>query len=284
MKKAVVLLCAFYTSITYGQSIGIKTPNPRGAFHIDTRGNNPTGTTTLRDLLDDLIIDFNGNLNFTPQNITSGSYGNIYNTKLFVFNSVGDNVRIEGILPAENPEEISLLGANRPAQTLAFLRREKSINEFGIPQPALLTLDADVSDFLNGIGPGGAQDMPMTLVKNAIKGLTYDPATHFLFVPEGLYQFTLIYKANQPGCSVSSYFYDFPFESNFTRVHSNTQHLETSGETATHGGKITYTSQIPAGGKLVRVNLGRGQAGNCTGTGMTLLHDGTQFLIKKIGN
>lgn len=278
MKKILLLLSVTCIHFVHSQGVGIKTPSPIGAFHVDSNGNNPVGTPTLLNLLDDFLIDFNGNVNFRPQN------NNTNNTKLFVNNSSGDNVRIEGLITAGAPESLSLLGAFRPAATVSYLKREQSIDALSIPRPTILELTADIPNFLDGVGSGGAQDIPMTMIKNSIDGLMYNAPNHTVFLPQGMYQITVLYKANHPGCTLSSYFYDFPFSTSFTRVHNNTRHLVGLGAQSVHAGKITYTTQVPAGGKSIRINLGRGQSGNCSGlAGMNLLSDGTQFLINRIG-
>jgi|GEM_PF-2129293 len=280
MKKVLLLLSVICINIAFSQSIGLKTSNPQGPFHLDTRGNNPAtgGMPPLAQNYDDMFIDSNGNLafgaNFNP------SYArpklNLY------FSTVGgDNVTIQGIMPAGAPETLSLLGAFRPSASNSYLKREQSIDAMSIPRSTVLTLNANIADFLSTTTAGGAQDIPMTVVQNPLN-LTY--ANNFVFLPQGMYQITVLYKANHPGCSLSSYFYDFPFSTSFTRVHSNTRHLAAAGAPSTHSGKITYTTQVDAGGKNIRINLGRGQSGNCGGTGMNLLSDGTQFIITRIGD
>ncbi|WP_426478176.1 hypothetical protein ACP3T3_01500 [Chryseobacterium sp. CBSDS_008] len=276
MKKIILLIFVNYINILHSQ-VGINTSHPIGVFHIDAKGNNPSGTPSLLYLIDDFVIDANGNAKFIP--FTSN-----YNTKLFIYNSSGDNVKIEGILLAEAPKSLSLLGAYRPSATVSFLKREGSIDQLGIPGLTVLELAADINGFLNGVGAGDAQDIPMTMIKNSIDDLTYDASNHTVFLPQGMYQISIVFKANHSGCTISSYFYDFPFNTGFARVHSNTRHLVGTGDQSVHSGKITYTTQILAGGSSIRINLGRGQAGNCGMTGMNLLGNGTQFIINRIGD
>ncbi|WP_027380597.1 hypothetical protein [Chryseobacterium daeguense] len=283
MKKIFVLFTIICINALSAQKIGMRTSNPQGPFHLDTRANNPAtgGLPPLATVYDDFLIDENGNMNIGPYFYTNLPTRS--RLHLFFSTTGGDNVRIDGLLPAPNPESIDLLGVIRPNQGISYIKREMSINEMSIPKSTLFVLNADINNFLDGVSAGGAQEMPLTLVKNAIDGLTYNPATHFVTLPAGTYQFTLIYAASHSGCTLSSYFYDFPFETSFARVHSTADHLTGTGAGSRHSGKITYTSKVNAG-KMILLNLGRGVSGNCSGNGMTLSSDGTQFLIKRIGN
>lgn len=282
MKKLLLLFSVICINTVFSQRVGLKTSNPQDSFHLDTRGNNPAtgGIPALSISYDDMFIDEEGNTAFGLY------YGGFSRSKLNIFFATtgGNNVTIQGMLPAGAPESLSLLGAYRPVASFSFLKKEESIDAMSIPRPTVLVLAADINDFLSGTGAGGSQDIPMTMIKNSIDGLTYDAPNHNVFLPQGMYQITVVYKANHPGCNISSYFYDFPFSTSFTRVHNNARHLTGVGALSVHAGKITYTTQVPAGGKFVRINLGRGQSGDCGGTGMNLLSNGTQFIINRIGD
>ncbi|ALR30838.1 hypothetical protein ATE47_10000 [Chryseobacterium sp. IHB B 17019] len=283
MKKLLLLSSIICINILFSQKIGIKTSNPQGPFHLDTRGNNPAtgGLPSLPQVFDDFMIDTDGSMNIGPHFGIGSARSKLY---LFFATTGGDNVRIDGVLPAPNPEDIDLLGAIRPNPGYSYLKREQSINELDIPKSTMLALNTDVTNFLNGVSAGGAQEIPMTLTKNAIEGLTYNPTTHFVTLPAGTYQFTLIYAASHGGCTLSSYFYDFPLPSSFSRVHSTSDHLTGTGAGSRHTGTITYTSASLPAGKQILINLGRGVSGNCSGPGMTLFGNGTQFIITRIGD
>ena len=122
----------------------------------------------------------------------------------------------------------------------------------------------------------------MSIVKNSIAGLTYTGNT--VNFPPGTYQITMVYEAthNNTGCTISSYFVDFPLNAtNNTRIHSTASHSE--GVLSNHGGTISYVTSISAT-RNWPIQLGRGQSGNCTGVGMNLSPNSTQLLIFKIGN
>jgi hypothetical protein len=282
MKKLLLIFSIIcINTLLFSQKVGIKTSNPQGAFHIDGDGDNPlTGglPTSIAQQLDDFLIEENGNVNLTPRNLE----GNKLN--IFFSSSTDNNLRIQGLQPAPNPEDIDLLGAYTTGTGVYYLKREESINELNLPKTTMFVLNADVTNFLNGVSAGGAQDMPMTMIKNTITGLTYDPSTHFVTLPAGTYRFTVIYAASHAGCDLSSYFYDFPLPTSFTRVHNTSDHLTGAGVGSRHTGTITYVSASLPAGKIILINLGRGQSGNCSGAGMTLFSDGTQFLITRIGN
>jgi len=284
MKKLLLIFSiTCMNAVILCQRIGFKTSNPQAPFHLDTRSNNPVtgGLPSLTLVYDDFLIDTDGSMNIGPY-FASG----MARSKLFLFFATtgGDNVRIDNILPAPNPEDIDLLGAIRPGAGFSYLKREQSLNELDLPRTTVLGLAADIPNFLNGVSAGGAQDMPMTVIKNGIPGLSYNASTHFVTLPAGTYRFTVVYSASHGGCTLSSYFYDFPLPASFTRVHNTSDHLTGAGAGSRHTGTITYASASLPAGKMILTNLGRGQSGNCSGTGMTLFADGTQFLITRIGD
>lgn len=127
----------------------------------------------------------------------------------------------------------------------------------------------------------------MTLIKNGISGLTYDPSNSTITFPPGTYQITFVYEGahnNQlstPECSVSSHFVDFPLSSGLQRVHNTSSH--NAGPTSNYGGSIIYTTQL-SNPVLWQIGLGRGQSGNCYGPGNTLVGVSTQLLVYRIGN
>lgn len=147
--------------------------------------------------------------------------------------------------------------------------------------PAVFRLDSDMTNFLNGIGAGGSVVVPMALVSNNITGLTYNTGTSTITFPAGIYKMEFIYEGahNIAGCSISSYMVDFPDGSGFRRIHTTSSH--NVGIASNHGGVVSYTTTVPAG-KAWTIKLGRGQSGNCSGTGGTLIAKSSQLLIFKM--
>jgi len=123
----------------------------------------------------------------------------------------------------------------------------------------------------------------MSVVKNSIPGLTYNAGTSTITFPAGTYQMTVVYEAthNNTGCTISSYFVDFPLDATTTRIHNTAAHSE--GALSNHGGTVTYATTIPLN-RAWQIQLGRGQSGNCSGTGMSLAANSTQLLVFRIGD
>ncbi|WP_415328917.1 hypothetical protein [Chryseobacterium sp. MMS23-Vi53] len=162
----------------------------------------------------------------------------------------------------------------------------KSINTLGglsIPNPAVFRLETQQTDFLNGVIAGASQVVPMSVVKNTIPGLTYNAATSTITFPVGTYEMMLVYEGDHdaPGCTISSYFIDFPLNTGTQRIHSTASHIQ--GGLSNHGGSIAYASAIPEG-RQWQIRLGRGQSGNCSGSGMKLYARSTQLLVFRVGN
>lgn len=162
----------------------------------------------------------------------------------------------------------------------------KSINTLsvlGIPNPAIFRLETAQSNFLNGVAAGGSQVVPMSVVKNTINGMSYNTATSTITFPPGTYQMTFVYEGshNATGCTISSYLVDFPLNATTQRIHSTASHIE--GGASNHGGTITYATIIPTT-RTWQIALGRGQSGNCSGTGMGLSALSTQLLVFRIGD
>ena len=151
--------------------------------------------------------------------------------------------------------------------------------------PAVFKLESDMLNFLNGVAAGSSVVIPMKLVSNNITGLSYNDVTSTITFPEGIYKIEFVYEGihNNPdiGCNLSSYIVDFPegTGSAFRRIHTTSSH--NSGATSNHGGVVTYTTSVLAG-KTWSIKFGRGQSGNCTGTGGVLAANSTQLLIFKM--
>lgn len=154
------------------------------------------------------------------------------------------------------------------------------LDETSLPTlaPAVFRLGTSIDNFLNGLAPGNSAVVPMALVSNSITGLTYNAATSTITFPAGIYKMEFIYEGvhDVAGCTLSSYIVDFP---DTTRIHSTSSHLE--GGKSNHGGVISYTTSLSAGNTWA-IKLGRGQSGNCTGTGNTLIKNSTELLIFKM--
>lgn len=163
---------------------------------------------------------------------------------------------------------------------------QKMAPDISTPLPAYFRVTADISNFLSAQVTGqSTRIFNLSQIKNAIPGLTYDASTSTITFPAGTYQITLVYEAthNATGCTISSYFVDFPEGASPTviRVHNTASHLE--GSPSNHGGNVIYTTTF-TGNRTWQVALGRGQSGNCTGNGMTLKAQSTHLLIFKVGN
>lgn len=159
------------------------------------------------------------------------------------------------------------------------------LDETSLPllAPAVFRLDNDITSFLNGVGSGSSVVVPMKLVSNSITGLSYNEGTSTITFPAGIYKMEFVYEGdhNVAGCTVSSYLVDFPEASgtDYRRIHTTAAH--NLGGTSNHGGTVTYTTTVTAG-KTWQIRLGRGQSGNCSGTGGTLRGKSTQLLIFKM--
>lgn len=202
-------------------------------------------------------------------------------------NATADPLRLQGTTTGNTTTDpLMVLGANGVVKTIGTL------GALSIPNPALFRLETAQPDFLNGVAAGSSSVVPMAVVKNSISGMTYNAGTSTITFPAGTYQITFVYEAlhnNDNGttveadkCRNSSYTVDFPTGAAGTqRIHSTAYH--NSGILSNHGGTITYATTVPAG-RTWPIRLGRGQSGNCSGTGMTLAAASTQLLVFRIGD
>ena len=155
------------------------------------------------------------------------------------------------------------------------------INATSVPVPNIYELTKDLDDFLSDEGKGDSHIISnLIAIKAAIKGMTLNTSTSEVHFPTGTYQITVVYEAEHdaPGCTLSSYFIDFPTG---VRIHSTAAHDE--GSTSSHGGSIIFTVILPEPTDWA-IKLGRGQSGNCEGPGMVLLEESTQITIFRIGD
>ncbi|WP_054511675.1 hypothetical protein [Chryseobacterium sp. ERMR1:04] len=185
-------------------------------------------------------IDINGNVGI---GVTAPS------NKLHV-TATADPLRLEGTTAGnpntDRPVVIDANGVIKSINTLSVL---------GIPNPAIFRLETAQTNFLGGQGIGGSQVVPMSVVKNTIDGMSYNATTSTITFPAGTYQMTFVYEGNHnaTGCTISSYYVDFPLNTGSTRIHNTAAHLE--GGSSNHGGTITYATTIPA--RTWQIILGR---------------------------
>lgn len=189
-----------------------------------------------------------------------------------------DPLRLQGTTAGNtSTDPIMVMDASGIVKTIGTL------GALSIPNPSVFRLETAQNNFLNGITAGGSSVVPMAVVKNSINNMTYNAATSTITFPPGTYQMTVVYEAihNNTGCTISSYFVDFPLNATTTRIHNTAAHSE--GALSNHGGTITYATTI-ATTRTWPIQLGRGQSGNCSGTGMTLAASSTQLLVFRIGD
>ncbi|GGE97824.1 hypothetical protein SAMN05443634_106176 [Chishuiella changwenlii] len=166
-------------------------------------------------------------------------------------------------------------------------RVDNITNALSIPTPAIFILPTSITNFLSSAGAGGSQIVNFNLQKNVIPGLTFNTSTSVVSFQPGTYQITFVYEAthNIAGCTISSYFVDFPVDivgsTTRQRIHGTSSHTE--GNNSNHGGTISYTTTLTAP-RTWEMRLGRGQSGNCGGTGMTLFAGSTEVVIFRLGD
>ncbi|ASW75892.1 hypothetical protein CJF12_17525 [Chryseobacterium piperi] len=265
--KKLYLFFLFLTLAPIMQAqLGINTNNPQGVFNIDGAKDNPvTGAPSVAQQANDVAVTAAGNVGVGTTAPTNKMHINGTNP-----------LRLQGLTAGvADTDPLVVADANGVLKTIGTL------DDLSIPTPAIFRLETVQNNFLNGISAGGQQAVPMTVVKNSILGLTY--AGNTITFPAGTYQLTFIYEGNHnaTGCTISSYFVDFPLNNGTTRIHSTASHVE--GNLASHGGTITYATTVPAG-RTWNIQLGRGQSGNCTGAGMALSATSTQLLVFRIGD
>jgi len=270
----------FFTTTTIHAQVGIYTSNPQGTFNIDAAKDNPAvGTPSAAQAANDLTVSTSGNLGIGLTSPTN---------KIHINGT--DPIRATGIQAGNSNTDRPLVvdgnGVFKSINTLSVL---------GIPTPAIYRLETVQNNFLNGVGAGSNQTVPMVEVKNTINGLTYNSTSRVLTIPPGNYQMVFVYEATHDDtaagsvtppstrCTISSYIVDFPTGAGTTtqRIHSTSAH--NAGGLSNHGGTVTFTTQI-TGTRNWTIQLGRGQSGNCSGVGMTLAPLSTHLLVFRIGD
>lgn len=192
-----------------------------------------------------------------------------------------DPLRLEGVQAGLISND-RLLGVTSNGVVKQLGTLASNLSSASIPSPAIFRLNDDLPNFLNGIPTGGVKFITnMTMIKNSIPGLSYDYDTSSITFPPGTYQMTMVYEASssEAGCSVNSYFIDFPDGFSATRVHSNA--AQVAGPAGIGSGSITFATILPS--RTWKIQIGRGQAGNCTNG--TLFHKySTQLIIFRLGD
>lgn len=270
MKHKLICSLFFLTGnfIFLNAQVGIQTSNPQGVFNIDGAKDNPaTGTPSTAQQANDVAVTTAGNMGI---GITAPT------NKLHVNGT--DPLRLQGVgTGSSSTDPLLVIDAN------GIVKNIDTLGALSIPSPAVFRLETTQSNFLQAQGAGGSQVVPMSVVKNSIPGMSYNAATSTITFPAGTYQITFVYEAihNATGCTISSYFVDFPLNATTSRIHSTASHSE--GVLSNHGGTITYATTVPAN-KTWTISLGRGQSGNCGGAGMQLSAPSTQVLVFRIGD
>ncbi|MCC3214900.1 hypothetical protein LIV57_06420 [Chryseobacterium sp. X308] len=264
MKKIIlsmmVLSLSFHVFAQTG-SIGINTPNPNSNAALDI-------VSTNKGLLPPRVALTSTN---SPAPLSANVAG------MLVYNTATAGTSPNDVVPGFYYNDGSQWSAIANVSTL---------NTLGIPRPAIYQLNSTMNNFLSTQVNGQKQILaPVLEIANSSgSGVTYAGASQITFTP-GLYTITFTYEAlhNNGSCDLSSYFVDFPVGSSggTQRVHSTASHV--SGINANHGGSITFTARITSN-YVWNIELGRGQSGNCLGTGMSLFQKSTQVSILRIGN
>ncbi|WP_333661445.1 hypothetical protein [Chishuiella changwenlii] len=226
-------------------------------------------------------VDASNGLTLLDENIKLG--GTLIDPTTTIATSANNTLRLSGLQEgnADTGRYLVLDELNNVQQV------DNITSELSIPTPAIFVLSTNMVNFLSSAGIGGLQTVNFVQQKNAISGLTYDQSTSTVSFQPGTYQITFVYEAqhNATGCTVSSYFIDFPIDivgaTNRQRIHNTAAHNQ--GALSNHGGTISYTTSLTTP-RTWQMRLGRGQSGNCTGTGMTLLEKSTQVVIFRLGD
>jgi hypothetical protein len=244
-------------------------------------GSNPTTAVTNTNLA---VEATNGNTTVVTKDLGRVGIGVTAPDNQLHVKATANPIKLEGLqMGSPATDEIVVTDGSGVIKRIGNL--DAALAAVSVPKPALFELYTNQTDFLNGVVAGELQVVFMDLIKNSIPGLTYNSFTRTITFPAGTYQMTFVYEAehNNTGCTLSSYFVDFPFQSGVSakRIHNTSSHTE--GSLSNHGGTVSFTTQLPAG-KTYQIRLGRGQSGNCSGTGMTLIKESTQFVIFRIGD
>lgn len=268
-KKYRYLFILALNSIFFSAQVGVNTNNPQGVFNIDTKKDNPTtGAPTVAQQANDVAVDANGSV---------GIGTTVPTNKLHVIGAAP--LRLEGVGNGDSGTDALLTVDNT-----GVVKKIGTLGSLSIPAPSVFQLETDMLEFLDGAGAGGSSIIPMTMLKNSIPGMTYNPANSVITFPTGTYQFMFVYEGahSNTGCTISSYFFDFPAAGGAnTRIHNTAAHRE--GYQSNHGGAVNYVTTITTANRAWQIRMGRGTSGNCSGPGMQLTKYSTQLLVFRIG-
>lgn len=262
-----LILCCITPS--FSQVIGVNT-NPLGVFHVDGKGDNPTqASPNPQQQLNDFIILKNSKIGIGTINP---------NSKLHVKDRT-DPLRIDGLPQSDIYTDHLLLIDDKNTVKIS-----PPMSELMLPRPAFFRLENDIKDFLKFANNTG-QTLPLSLIKNAIDGLTFDDNKSTITLPKGTYKILFNYEAIHPGCTISAYLMNFPTNSNqqeITRIPTIEEHDGKNGE---HSGTISYITVLSKK-TIWKLNLGRSKGidkdKSCLGANMILNKHATQILITQI--
>jgi hypothetical protein len=237
------------------------------AFYTNATDANPTGSGTTPAV----TID-NGRLGIntaTPSNLLDVKSGT--NGKSGVTLSDFKN--------------INYLGTNASGEIIQA-DINTALNSLAVPRTAVYRLNgADPFAYLNGVSIGNKVNFPVTQLVNGIGSpLTFNSGTNTLTFQPGVYQITFTYESNgttSSNCTLSSYFVDMPTGSGTStaRIHTTSAHNE--GGTQNHGGNISFTAVI-TGQHSWKIEIGRGQSGNCNNVGTYFKNASSSVTVVKL--
>lgn len=164
---------------------------------------------------------------------------------------------------------------------------DEKLKQLRIPKPAVFELQSQVVNFLNGVSSTSTQMVPMKQIVNSIpEYISFNSTTAQITFRPGTYKISFVYEAlhnNGTGCTLSSYFVDFPKNTAdaVRRIYATAPH--TWGELSSHGAPIVSSVRLSQT-VVWTIAMGRGTSGNCTGTGNTLLPKSTHLTILRMGD
>lgn len=197
----------------------------------------------------------------------------------------------------------------------------KIITKTEIPEVALFRLEGPdrlhekypqikgYINFFEGKKRGDKKNVILSEIVNHSNGdITFNSLTSEITFKPGVYTLLFVYEffpltlpgyaAPPAGCTISSYFMDFPIpegiaiDEDRARIHSTCYHRDKTY--SNHGGYISYATSLSDenGDGVIKwsVSLGFGQSGNCVdnsgyaSTGFGLSNDGTFLYICKLGD
>ncbi len=267
-KHIVICILLLFKATMFGQAIGVNTKNALGIFHVDGKGdNNITSAPTQAQQANDFIITKEGNVGI-------GLINPLY--KLHI-NSEADPIKVEGISIGDiNTDGLLLLDENN------IVKKIPTLSNLAIPMPAVFTLENN----LDIVYPDKdeAKIIPMKMIVNSIKGLTFDEETSTINFPKGIYKISFNYEGFQIFCTQSTHSVIFPSTKipEGVRITKASPHglLNTTGS---YGETITYVTTLSKP-QSWQIRLNDGRTGLCDGLKTLLKKDSTQLIINRLGD